>query len=249
MAGHSKWANIRHRKERMDSKRSKLFAQFIKEVTIAAKIGGPHPESNSRLRLAVEKAHAGNVPNDNVERAIKRGSGQLESVDYTEVRYEGYGPGGVAFIVDCLTDNKNRALPEIRHAFAKHGGQLGDNGSVSYLFSRCGQLFFPDGVDENLLTETAIEYGASDLNSDEENNWEVICDADDFLTLLDALKNAGLSPAESDIVMRPSSEVLLTGDNLKKNRQLINRLEDLDDTQHIYTNAIWNDENNEDDLS
>ena len=238
MAGHSKWANIRHRKERMDSKRGKTFARLIKEAAVAAKMGGTAPESNPRLRLALEKARAANVPNDNLERAIKRGGGQLEGTDYAEIRYEGYGPGGAAVIVDCLTDNKNRALSEVRHAFNKHGGNLGADGSVSYLFSRCGQLLYAPGADEGALMEPAIENGATDLQSGADGSVEICCAPADFAALLDAMRAAGYPPAESDIIMRPSSETVLTDDTANKMRKMLNALEDLDDTQHVYTAAV-----------
>ena len=239
MAGHSKWANIRHRKERMDSKRGKLFARLIKETAVAAKIGGADPDSNPRLRLAVEKARAANVPGDNLERAIKRGSGQMEGVQYAEVRYEGYGPGGCAIIVDCLTDNKNRALSDIRHAFNKYGGNLGGNGSVSRLFSRCGQLLYAPGADESALMETAAENGAADWNTGEDGSVEIICDAADFSGLMEAMRAAGHPPAEADIIMRPSAEAALAGDDAQKTSRLLLLLEDLEDAQHVYTNAVW----------
>lgn len=241
MAGHSKWANIRHRKERMDSKRGKIFARLIKETAVAAKIGGPDPDSNPRLRLALEKARAANVPGDNIERAIKRGSGQMEGVQYAEARYEGYGPGGCAVIVDCLTDNKNRALSDIRHAFNKFGGNLGGNGSVSRLFSRCGQLLYAPGADETALLETAADNGASDWHTGEDGSVEILCAAADFAGLSDAMRAAGLSPAESGVVMRPLAETALAGADAQKTARLIQTLEDLDDAQNVYTDAVWED--------
>lgn len=242
MAGHSKWANIRHRKERMDSKRGKLFARLIKETAVAAKIGGADPGSNPRLRLALEKARAANVPGDNLERAVKRGSGQMEGVQYAEVRYEGYGPGGCAIIVDCLTDNKNRALSDIRHAFNKYGGNLGDNGSVSRLFLRCGQLLYAPGADETALLETAAENGASDWHTGEDGSVEIICEPADFPRLEEAMRAAGHPPADSDIIMRPSAETALEGDDAQKTGRLLAVLEDLEDAQHVYTNAVWEEE-------
>ncbi len=238
MAGHSKWANIRHRKERMDSKRGKVFARLIKETAVAAKIGGADPANNSRLRLALEKARAANVPGDNLERAVKRGGGQLEGVQYAEIRYEGYGPGGCAIIVDCLTDNKNRALSEIRNAFHKNGGNLGA-GSVERLFSRCGQLFYAPGADETALVEIAAENGASDWYTGEDGSVEILCAAADFAGLAEAMRAAGHPPAEADIVMRPSAETPLTGEDAQKTERLIRILEDLEDAQHVYTNAVW----------
>ena len=242
MAGHSKWANIRHRKERMDSKRGKVFARLIKETAVAAKMGGPDPDSNPRLRLALEKARAANVPGDNLERAIKRGSGQLEGVDYVEIRYEGYGPGGAALIVDCLTDNKNRALSEVRHALNKHGGNLGAGGSVAYMFSRCGILLYEPGTDESALMETAIENGATDLQSSDDGSVEIFCDASDFPNLNDAMRAAGHTPAEADVIMRPSSETTLSNDDANKMRRLIGALEDLEDVQQVHTSAVWDEE-------
>ena len=244
MAGHSKWANIRHRKERMDSKRGKTFARLIKETTVAAKIGGPDPDSNPRLRLALEKARAANVPGDNLERAVKRGSGQLEGVDYAEVRYEGYGPGGAAIIVECLTDNKNRALSDIRHAFNKYGGNLGADGSVSYLFSRCGQLWFAPDSDAK-VADVAIEHGASDLHAGDDGSVEVVCEPADFSALLAAMREAGFPPDAADIVMRPSSETVLEGEDAKRTRKLINALEDLDDTQEVHSSAAYADSEEE----
>lgn len=241
MAGHSKWANIRHRKERMDSKRGKAFSRFIKETTVAAKIGGGDPASNPRLRLALEKARAANVPNDNLERAVKRGNGQLEGVEYAEIRYEGYGPGGAAILVDCLTDNKNRALSDIRHLFNKHGGNLGTDGSVSYLFNRHGQLLYAPGGDESALAELAIENGATDIQSGDDGSMEIVCDAGDLPALLDAMRGAGYPPAEADIVMQAGSDIALAGENAKKMRRLLSSLEDLDDTQYVYTSAVFDE--------
>ena len=242
MAGHSKWANIRHRKERMDSRRGKIFARIIKEAAVAARIGGPDPDSNPRLRLAMEKARAANVPSDNMERAIKRGGGQLEGADYAEIRYEGYGPGGAAIIVDCLTDNKNRALSEVRHAINKHGGNLGADGSVAYLFSRCGQILFAPGADENAVMEAAIENGAQDMQTADDGSIDITCAPADFPALLDALRAAGFEPAEADIVMRPSDEAVLGELDAAKMKKLLAALEDLDDTQNIHTNAVFADE-------
>ncbi|MDM5148112.1 YebC/PmpR family DNA-binding transcriptional regulator [Candidatus Persebacteraceae bacterium Df01] len=243
MAGHSKWANIKHRKERMDSKRGKTFSRLVKETTIAAKVGGPDPGCNPRLRLALEKAREANVPNDNLERAIKRGSGQLEGVDYMEVRYEGYGPGGAAVIVDCLTDNKNRSLSEVRFTFNKNGGNLGTDGSVSYLFTRCGQLLFTSVEDEVALMEVAVENGAEDLQTDDNGDVEITCAATDFPTLLDAVRNANFKPEFAEVVMSPSMEVSLDDDDSAKMRRLLNALEDLDDTQQVYTSAALSEEN------
>lgn len=238
MAGHSKWANIRHRKERMDSKRGKIFARLIKEATVAARIGGADAAHNPRLRLAIEKARAANVPNDNLERAIKRGAGQLEGVEYAEIRYEGYGPGGAAVLVDCLTDNKNRALSDVRHAFNKHGGNLGAGGSVAYLFSRCGQLWYAPEKFAEAAADIAIENGASDLHSGADGSMEVVCAPEAFSPLCDALRAAGYAPDAADIVMRPSSETALGEADSARMRKLLNALEDLDDTQEVHTAAV-----------
>ena len=238
MAGHSKWANIRHRKERVDAKRGKTFSRLIKEVTVAAKTGGMDAAANPRLRLALEKAREANVPNDNLERAIRRGGGQLEGgASYNEVRYEGYGIGGAAVLVDCLTDNKNRTLGEVRHAFNKYGGNLGTDGSVVYLFNRCGQLLFCGVKDSGALMETAIDNGADDFREEDGGDIEIICPPDDFPTLLDAVRAAGYAPDAADVVMRPQNDVSLAGDDGKRMRRLLDVLEDLDDTQQVYTNA------------
>ena len=241
MAGHSKWANIRHRKERMDSKRGKTFSRIIKEATVAARMGGADPANNPRLRLALEKARAANVPSDTLERAVKRGAGLIEGVEYAEIRYEGYGPGGVAVIVDCLTDNKNRALSDIRHAFSKHGGNLAANGAVSYLFSRQGQMLYAPGCAQEKIIETAIENGAEDYQSGDDGSLEITCEASTFSVLLDALRSADLPPDDADIVMRTTTDTALSEQDAGKMRRLIAVLEDLDDTQHIYTSAVFDE--------
>ncbi len=222
----------------MDSKRGRVFARLIKEATVAARIGGADPSHNPRLRLAVEKARAANVPNDNLERAIKRGGGQLEGAEYAEIRYEGYGPGGAAVLVDCLTDNKNRALSDVRHVFNKHGGNLGAGGSVAYLFSRCGQLWYAPAAFSAAAADIAIENGASDLHSGEDGSMEVVCAAEEFSALCDALRAAGYAPDAADIVMRPSSETALGEIDSARMRKLLNALEDLDDTQEVHTAAV-----------
>ena len=238
MAGHSKWANIRHRKERVDAKRGKIFSRLIKEVTVAAK-NGADPAANPRLRLALEKAKEANVPNDNIDRAIKRGGGLLEGgANYSEVRYEGYGIGGAAVLVDCLTDNKNRTLPEVRNVFTKNGGNLGTDGSVAYLFARCGQLLFERVADAAALMEVAIDNGADDFIADEESGGvEIVCAPDSFEALLAAVRAAGHAPDEADIIMRAENEIILSGEDGNRMQRLLDALEDLDDTQQIYTNA------------
>lgn len=238
MAGHSKWANIKHRKERVDAKRGKIFTRIIKEITVAAKLGGSDVSANPRLRLALEKAKEGNMPNDNIDRAIKRGCGQLEGgVSYSEIVYEGYGVGGAAVLVYCLTDNKNRTYPEVRHAFTKFGGNLGTDGSVSYLFHRCGQLLFENIDNTTPLMEIAIENGADDFIEDE-GGVEIICPADGLSELAEKIKQAMYSPDTVDIIMRPNTEINLVGDEASRMQKLLDLLEDLDDTQHVYTNAI-----------
>lgn len=238
MAGHSKWANIRHRKERVDAKRGKTFSRLIKEVTVAAKTGGMDVAANSRLRLALEKARDANVPNDNLDRAVRRGGGLLEGgAGYSEVRYEGYGIGGAAVLVDCFTDNKNRTLAEVRHAFSKYGGNLGTDGSVAYLFERCGQLLFYRVENSAQLMETAIDNGAEDFREEDDESIEIVCPPDNFPALLDAVRAAGYTPEAADIVMRAQTDVPLADDDGRRMQRLLDVLEELDDTQHIYTNA------------
>ncbi len=238
MAGHSKWANIKHRKERVDAKRGKVFTKIIKEITVAAKLGGADVSANPRLRLALEKSKEVNMPNYNIDRAIKRGAGQLEDgVIYSEILYEGYGVGGVAVLVNCLTDNKNRTYPEVRHAFTKHGGNLGSDGSVAYLFHHCGQILFENVEDTTSLMEIAIENGADDFIEDE-GGIEIICSPENLSKLTETIKNASFIPDNADIIMRPSNEINLVGEEAVRMQKLIDLLEDLDDTQEVYTNAI-----------
>jgi YebC/PmpR family DNA-binding regulatory protein len=191
MAGHSKWANIQHRKGAQDKKRGKLFTKLIREITVAAKMGGGDPDSNPRLRLAIDKAKAQSMPKDNIERAVKRGAGELDGSDYQEIRYEGYGPSGTAVMVDCLTDNRNRTVAEVRHAFSKFGGNLGADGSVNYLFNHVGQLLYPEDADEDAIMEAAIEAGAEDVVVDDEGSIEVLTEPADFETVRDAMRDAG----------------------------------------------------------
>ena len=240
MAGHSKWANIRHRKERVDAKRGKIFARLIKEVTVAAKVGGGDTSANPRLRLALERAREANVPGDNIERAVKRGSGQLEGgAHYLEVRYEGYGAGGAAILLDCMTDNKNRTLPEVRQVFGKHGGHLGEEGSVSYLFRRCGQLLFAQPADRERLMDTAIENGADDFMEEEEGEGiDILCSPEKFHSLLGVLRDGGWTPDFADIIMRADNDFEMSGDDSLRLQRLLDSLEDLDDTQKVYTNAV-----------
>ncbi|MEY3631908.1 MAG: YebC/PmpR family DNA-binding transcriptional regulator [Burkholderiaceae bacterium] len=241
MAGHSKWANIQHRKGRQDEKRGRIFTRLIKEITVAAKLGGADPNSNPRLRLAMDKAGDANMPKDKVTDAIKRGTGQLEGVEYEEIRYEGYGIGGAAVIVDCMTDNRTRTVAEVRHAFSKHGGNLGTDGSVSFMFKHCGQLIFPPGSSEEKIMEVALEAGAEDVVSAEDGAIEVICPPNDFQMLKAALEKSGLKPELAEITMRASTDSELSGEDAAKMQKLLDALESLDDVQEVYTNALLHD--------
>jgi YebC/PmpR family DNA-binding regulatory protein len=237
MAGHSKWANIKHRKAAADAKRGKVFTRLIKEITVAARIGGADPDMNPRLRLAVDKAYEANMPKDNVERAIKRGSGELEGVNYEEVRYEGYGIGGAAVMVDCLTDNKTRTVADVRHAFSKHGGNLGTDGSVAFLFKHCGQFVFAPGTSEDRVMEAALEAGADDVISNDDGSVEVIAAAADFHAVKEALEKAGLKPEVAEVTMKPTTENVLAGEDAARMQKLLDALEVLDDVQDVYTTA------------
>lgn len=236
MAGHSKWANMKHRKARQDAKRTKVFTKIIRELTVAAK-GGPNPADNPRLRAAVEKAYLNNLKKDVVERAIARGAGTGESEAYEELTYEGYGVNGVAFIVECMTDNRNRTAGDVRHAFDKKGGNLGTSGSVSYLFARKGQISFAPGVNEDALMEAALEAGADDVVINDDGSADVMTAFEDFFRVKDALAGAGLEESESEITQIPSLTVSLDKDAAEKILALIDALEDLDDVQNVYTNA------------
>jgi YebC/PmpR family DNA-binding regulatory protein len=238
MAGHSKWANIQHRKGRQDAKRGKIFTRLIKEITVAARMGGGDPGSNPRLRLAVDKAYENNMPKDNVERAIKRGTGDLEGVNYEEIRYEGYGIGGAAVIVDCMTDNKTRTVADVRHAFTKYGGNLGTDGSVAFLFKHCGLLVFAPGTDEDKLMEAALEAGAEDIITNDDGSLEVITAAHDFSKVKAVLEKAGLKPELGEVLMKPATEIELKGDDAVKMQKLIDALEAVDDVQEVYTTAV-----------
>ncbi|NBW01939.1 MAG: YebC/PmpR family DNA-binding transcriptional regulator [Betaproteobacteria bacterium] len=241
MAGHSKWANIQHRKGRQDEKRGRIFTRLIKEITVAAKLGGADPNSNPRLRLAMDKASDANMPKDKVLDAIKRGTGQLDGVEYEEIRYEGYGIGGAAVIVDCMTDNRTRTVAEVRHAFSKHGGNLGTDGSVSFMFKHCGQIIFPPGASEDKIMEVALEAGAEDVISADDGVIEVVCAPNDFQALKAALEGSGLKPELAEITMRASTDSELTGEDAVKMQKLLDALESLDDVQEVYTNAVLND--------
>ncbi len=241
MAGHSKWANIQHRKGRQDAKRGKLFTRVIKEITVAAKMGGADPGSNPRLRLAMDKASEANMPKDTVQRAIQRGAGGLEGANYEEIRYEGYGIGGAAVIVDCLTDNRTRTVAEVRHAFSKNGGNLGTDGSVAFQFRHCGQFLFAPGTPEDKVMEVAIDAGADDVGTDDEGGIEVVCAPGDFAVLKQALAQAGLKADVAEITMKPLNETSLAGEDAAKMQKLLDALENLDDVQQVYTNAEFDE--------
>jgi YebC/PmpR family DNA-binding regulatory protein len=242
MAGHSKWANIQHKKRAVDAKRGKIFTRLNREISVAAREGGGDPDSNPRLRLAIDKANAANMPKDNIERSIKKATGELEGVSYEEVRYEGYAPGGVAVMVDCVTDNRNRTVAEVRHAFSKHGGNLGTDGSVSYLFSKIGVLNFAPGASEDEVMEVALEAGAEDVVTEDDGSIEVTADPEQFPAVLQAMQAAGLSPENAEVTMRAATEVDLDVETGAKVLRLLDLLEDLDDTQDVFNNAIIPDE-------
>lgn len=241
MAGHSKWANIKHKKAATDAKRGKIWTRLIKEITVAARMGGGDVASNPRLRLAVDKAADANMPKDNVTRAVQRGAGSLDGVNYEEIRYEGYGLNGAAIIVDCMTDNRVRTVAEVRHAFSKFGGNMGTEGSVAFLFKHCGQLFFAPGTNEDALMEAALEAGAEDVITDDEGGFEVICDPYAFSAIRETLEKAGFKPEMAEITMKPSTEADITGDDAIKMQKLLDALENLDDVQEVYSNAIIHD--------
>ncbi|MES2580487.1 MAG: YebC/PmpR family DNA-binding transcriptional regulator [Pseudomonadota bacterium] len=238
MAGHSKWANIQHRKGRQDAKRGKIFTKIIKEITVAARLSGGDVTMNPRLRAAVAEAKEENMPADNITRAIKKGTGELEGVNYEEIRYEGYGINGAAIIIDCLTDNKQRAVADVRHALTKFGGNLGTDGSVAFMFKHCGSLVFEPGIIEDKVMEAALEAGAEDIVTDEDGSIEVITAPNDFITVKEALEAAGLKPVLSEVTMKPLNEVEFTGDDAIKMQKILDALEDLDDVQDVYTTAL-----------
>jgi len=242
MAGHSKWANIQHRKNAQDAKRGKLFTKLIREITVAARAGDPDPASNPRLRLAVDKALAGNMTRDTIERAIKRGSGAQEGENFEEVRYEGYGPGGVAVMVDCMTDNRNRTVAEVRHAFTKAGGNLGTDGSVAYQFTKSGILSYLSGSDEDQIMEAALEAGAEDVVSNDDGSVDVLTQPEQFVDIKEAMISAGLEPEQSEVTMRAAITTPLELDDAEKMVRLLDRLEDLDDVQNVYSNADISEE-------
>ncbi len=242
MAGHSKWANIQHRKGRQDEKRGAAFSKIAKEITVAAKMGGGDPGFNPRLRLAIDKGKAVNMPKDKIDNAIKKGTGELEGVDYVEIRYEGYGIGGAAVMVDCLTDNKTRTVADVRHAFNKHGGNMGTDGCVAFQFKHCGQMLFAPGTDEAALMDAAIEAGAEDVVTNEDSSIEVITAPGDFIAVKDALEAAGFTPEFGEVTMKPENETELTGDDAVRMQKLIDALEAIDDVQEVYTSAAFDEE-------
>lgn len=243
MSGHSKWANIQHRKGRQDAKRSNLWTKLVREIIVAARVGGGgDPDMNSRLRLAIAKAREGNVPKDTIQNAILKGTGQLEGVNYEEVRYEAYGVGGASLIIDCTTDNRTRTVADVRHELTKHGGNLGTEGSVSFQFKHCGEFLFAPGIDEDRVMETALDAGADDVVTDEDGSIEVVCAPETFDAVQKAFEAAGLTPVSADVTMKPINEVELKGEDAAKMHKLIDALEDLDDVSHVYTSAVFCDE-------
>ncbi len=242
MAGHSKWANIQHRKKAQDSRRGKLFTKLIREITVAARMGGPDPDSNPRLRAAIDKGLSGNMTKDTIERAIKRGAGANEGENYEEVRYEGYGPNGLAVMVDCLTDNRNRTVAEVRHAFSKAGGNLGTDGSVAYLFTKTGTLTFAAGSDEEKIMDVALEASADDVQTHGDGSIDVLTSPDEFMNVKDAMTAAGLEAEMAEITMTPSTSVDMALEDAEKVMRLVDALEDLDDVQNVYTNADFSEE-------
>lgn len=241
MAGHSKWANIQHRKGRQDAKRGKVFTRLIKEITVASRMGGAESGANPRLRLAMDKAFDNNMPKDTVERAIKRGAGELEGVNYEEIRYEGYGIGGAAIIVDCMTDNRVRTVAEVRHAFSKYGGNMGTDGSVAFLFKHCGQLMYAPGTNEDKLMEAALEVGAEDVITNDDGSFEVVTGPYDFSAVKAALEKAGFKSEFGEVTMKPSNETVLVGDDAVKMQKLLDVLESLDDVQDVYSSAVMDE--------
>jgi YebC/PmpR family DNA-binding regulatory protein len=238
MAGHSKWANIQHRKGRQDAKRGALFTRLIKEITVAARIGGPDVGSNPRLRMAVEKASEGNMSKDTVQRAIQRGAGGLDGAHYEEIRYEGYGIAGAALIIDCMTDNRTRTVADVRHALTKFGGNLGTDGSVAYQFKHCGQFIFAPGTPEDKVMEAALEVGAEDVITHDDGAIEVVCGPHDFADVKDGLEKAGLKAEIADVVMKPLNEMVVTGEDAIKMQKILDALDNVDDMQQVYTNAV-----------
>lgn len=241
MAGHSKWANIQHRKGRQDAKRGKIWTKIIREIQVAARAGGPDPNANPALRLAWDKATASNMPKDNILRAVQRGAGAADGENYESIRYEGYGPSGAAVIVDCMTDNRTRTVSDVRHALTKHGGNLGQDGSVAFMFKHCGQFIFAPGSNEEKIMEVALEAGAEDILTDEDGMIEVISDPTDYAQVRDALEAAELQPEVQGIIMKPLNETTLEGDDAVKMQKILDMLEGLDDVQEVHTTAVFDE--------
>ena len=237
MAGHSKWANIQHRKKAVDAKRGKIFTRVNRELTVAARVGGSDPDANPRLRLAIQKANSVNMPKDTIERTVKKAAGELEGVTYEEIRYEGYAQNGVAVMVDTLTDNRNRTVAEVRHAFSKAGGNLGTDGSVAYLFDKIGVLNFEPGTSEDEVMEVALDAGADDIVTEEDGSIEVVTSPEAYADVVSAMEEAGLTPANSEVTMRASMEVEVDVETGQKVLRFLDVLEDLDDAQAVYSNA------------
>ncbi len=242
MAGHSKWANIQHRKGAQDAKRGKLFTKFIREISVAAKEGGSDPINNPRLRTAIDKALSGNMTRDVIERATKRGAGELEGVTYEEIRYEGYGPSGIAIMLDCLTDNKNRTVAEVRNVFSKRGGNMGTDGSVAYLFNKKGIISLPAGTDEDAVMEVALDAGAEDIVTNDDSSVDVFTSSEDFDAVKEALIVAELVPVSAEVTMHPETTASLDVNDARKAMAMIEAFEDLDDVQNVYSNADFSDE-------
>ncbi|RKZ85947.1 MAG: YebC/PmpR family DNA-binding transcriptional regulator [Gammaproteobacteria bacterium] len=242
MAGHSKWANIQHRKGAQDAKRGKLFTKFIREITVAAKEGGSDPDNNPRLRAAIDKALSGNMTRDVIERATKRGAGELEGVSYEEIRYEGYGPSGIAIMMDCMTDNKNRTVAAVRNVFTKRGGNMGTDGSVSYLFHKKGIISYAGGTDEDVVMEAALEAGAEDIITNDDGTVDVFTTPEEYAAVKDALDASGLEAVSSEVTMHPETTVTLDVKDAEKALAMIDAFEDLDDVQDVYSNADFSDE-------
>lgn len=238
MAGHSKWANIQHRKSRQDDKRGKIWTKVIREIIVAARTGGGDVSANPRLRLAVDKAKEANMPADTIKRNIDKATGNLEGIQYEEIRYEGYGVNGAAVMIDCMTDNRVRTVAEVRHALSKNGGNLGTDGSVAFMFKHCGQLLFAPGADEEKIMEAALEVGAEDVLTDPEGGVEVLCAPADFEMVKQRLVKAGLKPEVAEVTMKPLSETVLEGEDAAKMQRILDTLEDLDDVQAVYTTAV-----------
>ena len=242
MAGHSKWANIQHRKKAQDAKRGKVFTKLIREITVAARSGEPDPAGNPRLRLAVDKALGANMNKDTIERAIKRGSGAQDGENFEEILYEGYGPGGAAVMVDCMTDNRNRTVSEVRHAFTKAGGNLGTSGSVAFQFTKTGILSYPPGSDEDAIMEAALEAGARDVLGNDDGSIDVLTETDEFMNVKEAMVAAGFEPENAEVTMRAENTTSLDQKDAEKMIRMLEVLEDLDDVQEVYSNADISEE-------